>query len=188
MVWLAGMSGVLFLILLSSSSYVASLPFIREEWNLTNTQSGVVFSSYLAGYAASSLLLVPFTDRFNPFHILLIGVVLTAASGILFPIMAEGIWTACILRFVYGVGHVCVYITGIRMASNRFADRGRGTAVSVFVGSDTLARRFRTCSWGYSWTGWKVGRRLTLLQPCRESRVYWSWQYWGMDEAPGIRR
>ncbi len=133
--WLVGMSGVLFLILLSSSSYVASLPFIREEWVLSNTQSGVIFSSYLAGYAVSSLLLVPFTDRFNPYRILIIGVVLTAASGILFPLLAKGIWTACILRFVYGVGHVCIYITGIRLASNRFADRGRGTAVSVFVGS-----------------------------------------------------
>lgn len=133
--WLVAMSGVLFLILLSSSSYVASLPFIREEWDLTNTQSGVIFSSYLAGYAVSSLLLVPFTDRFNPFRILIFGVVLTAASGILFPLLAEGLWTACILRFVYGVGHVCVYVTGIRLASNRFADKGRGTAVSVFVGS-----------------------------------------------------
>ncbi len=133
--WLVGMSGVLFLILLSSSSYVASLPFIRAEWALSNTQSGVIFSSYLAGYAVSSLLLVPFTDRFNPYRILIMGVVLTAVSGILFPILAQGIWTACLLRFVYGVGHVCVYITGIRLASNRFADKGRGTAVSVFVGS-----------------------------------------------------
>ncbi len=133
--WLIGMSGVLFLILLSSSSYVASLPFIRAEWALSNTQSGVIFSSYLAGYAVSSLLLVPFTDRFNPYRILIMGVVLTAVSGILFPLLAQGIWTACLLRFVYGVGHVCVYITGIRLASNRFADKGRGTAVSVFVGS-----------------------------------------------------
>lgn len=133
--WLAGMSASLFLILLSSSSYVASLPFIREAWGLNNTQSGVIFSSYLAGYAISSLLLVPFTDRFNPIRILFIGVVLTASSGLLFPKLAEGLWSACLLRFAYGVGHVCVYITGIRLASHRFAGRSRATAVSVFVGS-----------------------------------------------------
>lgn len=126
---------MLFLILLSSSSYVASLPFIREEWGLNNTQSGLIFSSYLAGYAVSSLLLVPFTDRFEPLRILTIGVVLTACSGLLFPMLAEGLWTACLLRFIYGVGHVCVYITGIRLASHRFARKGRATAVSVFVGS-----------------------------------------------------
>ena len=133
--WLAGLSSTLFLILLSSSSYVASLPFIRVEWGLNNTQAGVIFSSYLAGYAVSSLLLVPFTDRFDPFRILVFGVVLTACSGFLFPVLAQGLWTACLLRFVYGVGHVCVYITGIRLASQRFAHRGRATAVSVFVGS-----------------------------------------------------
>ena len=133
--WLAGLSSALFLILLSSSSYVASLPFIREEWGLNNTQAGLIFSSYLAGYAVSSLLLVPFTDRFNPLSILVFGVVLTASSGLLFPMLAEGLWTACLLRFIYGVGHVCVYITGIRLASHRFARGNRATAVSVFVGS-----------------------------------------------------
>lgn len=129
------MSGALFLILLSSSSYVASLPFIREQWGLNNTQSGLIFSSYLAGYAVSSLVLVPFTDRFDPLRILVFGVVLTATSGLLFPMLAEGLWTACLLRFIYGVGHVCVYITGIRLASHRFARGSRATAVSVFVGS-----------------------------------------------------
>lgn len=125
----------MFLILLSSSSYVASLPFIREQWGLNNTQSGLIFSSYLAGYAVSSLVLVPFTDRFDPLRILIFGVVLTATSGLLFPMLAEGLWTACLLRFIYGVGHVCVYITGIRLASHRFARGSRATAVSVFVGS-----------------------------------------------------
>lgn len=126
---------MLFLILLSSSSYVASLPFIRTEWGLNNTQSGMIFSAYLAGYAVSSLVLVPFTDRFNPLRILIAGVVLTACSGFLFPLLAEGLWTASLLRFIYGVGHVCVYITGIRLVSHRFAGGSRATAVSVFVGS-----------------------------------------------------
>jgi len=133
--WLAAMSSSLFLVLLSSSSYVASLPFIRAEWGLNNTQSGVVFSAYLAGYAASSLLIIPFTDRFRPFAIMLAGISLTAVSGVLFPLLAEGLWTASALRFLYGVGHVCVYITGIRLASLRFSERGRGLAVGVFVSS-----------------------------------------------------
>ena len=129
------MSSSLFLVLLSSSSYVASLPFIRAEWGLNNTQSGVVFSAYLAGYAASSLLAIPVTDRFRPFAIMLAGISLTAVSGVLFPLLAEGLWTASALRFLYGVGHVCVYITGIRLASLRFSERGRGLAVGVFVSS-----------------------------------------------------
>ena len=133
--WLAAMSSSLFLVLLSSSSYVASLPFIRVEWGLNNTQSGVAFSAYLAGYAASSLLIIPFTDRFRPFAIMLAGISLTAVSGVLFPLLAEGLWTASALRFLYGVGHVCVYITGIRLASLRFSARGRGLAVGVFVSS-----------------------------------------------------
>ena len=127
------MSSSLFLVLLSSSSYVASLPFIRDEWGLNNTQSGLAFSAYLAGYAASSLLVIPFTDRFRPYGIMLAGIFLTAVSGVLFPLFAEGLWTGSALRFLYGVGHVCVYITGIRLTSLRFSKKGRGLAVGVFV-------------------------------------------------------
>ncbi len=127
------MSSSLFLVLLSSSSYVASLPFIRDEWGLNNTQSGLAFSAYLAGYAASSLLVIPFTDRFRPYGIMLAGISLTAVSGVLFPLFAEGLWTGSALRFLYGVGHVCVYITGIRLTALRFSKKGRGLAVGVFV-------------------------------------------------------
>ena len=160
------MSSTLFLILLSSSSYVASLPFIREAWGLNNTQSGVIFSSYLAGYAVSSLLLVPFTDRFSPFRILFFGVVLTACSGFLFPLLSEGLWTACLLRFIYGVGHVCVYITGIRLASHRFALRGRATAVGVFVGSGYAGTTVSYVLMGFllEWLdGWQAAFLVTSL-------------------------
>lgn len=133
--WLAAMSAVLLLALLSFSSYAASLPFIREEWGLTNAQSGVVFSAYLAGYAVSSLALVPLTDRFPPFRILVAGVSLTAAGGLLFPLLAEGPWTGSALRFIAGAGHVGVYITGIQLVASRFPVGGRGAAVGLFVGA-----------------------------------------------------
>ncbi|NJN84702.1 MAG: multidrug effflux MFS transporter [Caldilineaceae bacterium] len=60
--WLAGISLMMLLCLLPFSSYVASLPFIQAEWEMTNAQSGLVFSIYLVGYALSSLFFLPATD------------------------------------------------------------------------------------------------------------------------------
>ena len=41
-VWLALMSGTLFLLLLPASSYIAARPIIGVEWGLNNTQAGIL--------------------------------------------------------------------------------------------------------------------------------------------------
>ncbi len=41
--WLIQMSLMLFVLLLPTSSYVAALPFIQEEWGLNNTQAGGIY-------------------------------------------------------------------------------------------------------------------------------------------------
>lgn len=130
--WLAGLSAILLLALMPFSSYVVALPFIRAEWQINNTQSGMIFSSYLVGYALSSLLLVPLTDRIAPRRVLLTGLLLIAGSQLLFPLLARNFWTGALLRFLAGAGHVAVYITGIQLVAKQFADR-RGAAVGAFV-------------------------------------------------------
>jgi MFS family permease len=131
--WLAGVSSILLLALLPFSSYIASLPFIREEWDMTNAQAGVVFSTYLAGYAISSVVLVPLTDRVSPRRVLMAGVLVMVASNVLFPLLAHNFWVGALLRFIAGAGHVGVYIPGIQLVSLRYAGGKRGTAVAVFV-------------------------------------------------------
>ena len=133
--WLTGMSSLLLLMLLPFSSYIAALPLIQTEWAMNNTWSSVVFSIYLVGYALSSLILVPLTDRFGARHILLLGAAILTISNLLFPVLAWNIWVGTCLRFAAGVGHVGLYIPGVKMVASRFASRGRGTAVGIFVGA-----------------------------------------------------
>ncbi len=131
--WLLGISSILLATLLPFSSYIASLPFIQDEWGMNNAQAAVVFSMYLAGYAMSSLVLVPLTDRVPARRVLLAGVLLMVASNVLFPLLARNFWVGALLRGLAGAGHVGVYIPGIQLVSQRFAGSRRGTAVSVFV-------------------------------------------------------
>ena len=134
LLWLASISFVLFVVLLPFSSYIASIPFIRDEWGMSKTGAAVVFSAYLVGSALSSVFLLPITDRIPAGRVLLASVVVIAASNLLFPILARNVWSAMLLRFAAGAGHVGAYIPGVRLVSLRFADRLRGTAVGVFVG------------------------------------------------------
>ena len=131
--WLFLMSSLLFVMLLPFSSYVAALSFIQEEWDLNNTQAGAIFSAYLAGYALSALLIIPMTDRFGSKYIFIGSAILSIISHTLFPLVAEGVVTGTVLRALAGVGLAGVYMPGLRLISERFANSGRGMAIGTYV-------------------------------------------------------
>lgn len=127
------MSLMLFVLLIPIASYVAALPTIQDEWGLNNTQAGLVFSAYLAGYALSALLLVPLTDRIPPRNILLGSAAVSVVAHLLFPVIADDIASAVILRGIAGVGFVGVYVPGLRIVAERFRGDGRGASMGLFV-------------------------------------------------------
>ncbi len=127
-----GWSILFFLSITTFSCYIASVPFIQAEWSLSNVGTSVVFSSYLFGYAMSSLVCVPLSDRYTPGMMFLAGISAICLPNVLFPLIAEGFWSASFLRFVSGAGQVVAYTTGIRLVAHHYADR-RGIAVSIFV-------------------------------------------------------
>ncbi|MDA0770655.1 MAG: hypothetical protein BZY79_03010 [SAR202 cluster bacterium Casp-Chloro-G4] len=131
--WLLAMSSMLFVLLFPFSSYVAALPLIKEEWGLNNTQAGFIFSAYLAGFAVSALFVLPLTDRFSSKYILICFASISVVSHILFPIFADNLVTAVVLRVLAGLGLVGVYNPGMRVVAERFANNGRGMAVGTYV-------------------------------------------------------
>ena len=132
-IWLLLMSSMLFLLLLPFSSFVAALSLIQDEWRLNNTQAGTVYAAYQAGYAVSALFIIPLTDRVRPKYIFLGSAVVSVVSHALFPIAAGGMASSALLRAVAGLGLAGVYMPGLRVISERFAERGRGMAMGIFV-------------------------------------------------------
>ena len=147
--WLAAISSTLLLTLLPFSSYIVSVPFVRDEWGMSNTEAAVVFSAYLVGSALSALFLLPITDRVPARKVLLVSVIVMAVSNVLFPILARDVWTASLLRCAAGAGHVGAYIPGVRLVSLRFAGSMRGTAVGTFVSIGFIGT-----TGSYAFTGW----------------------------------
>ncbi|MCH8207368.1 MAG: MFS transporter, partial [Chloroflexi bacterium] len=133
LVWLLMMCLMLMVLLLPFASYIAAISVIQEEWGLNNTQSGAIYSAYLAGYAVSALVVIPLTDRFGPKRVLLAVAPLSIAAHILFPRVADDMASAMALMALAGLGLVGVYMPGLRIISERFPSRGRGVAVGLYV-------------------------------------------------------
>ncbi len=129
-----GWSLLFFLAGLTFSQYVASVPFIQAEWGLSSVQASLLFSIYLAGYAVSSLIFVPLSDRFPVQITFLAGIITMCVPSLLFPLLAKGFWSGAILRFIAGAGQVISYTSGIQLVAARFDPKLRTTAVSIFVG------------------------------------------------------
>ena len=130
--------GALFLALLSYSSYNAALTLIQAEWSLTNAEASLMFSAYLVGYALSSLILIPLTDRISPVYLLRGGLLVMVASQLLFALTAGSPWSGAALRLLMGAGHVAAYISGVQWVDWDFC-RPRLCRVDIFFCSDGLA-------------------------------------------------
>lgn len=129
-----GWSILFFLAGLTVSQYVASVPFIQVEWGLNGVQASLLFSIYLVGYAISSLIFVPLSDRFPTHMTFLAGILAMCIPNLLFPLLATDFWSGALLRFIAGAGQVLSYTSGIQLVAARFDPRMRTTAVSIFVG------------------------------------------------------
>ncbi len=131
--WLIGLCITLLLALITFASYVAALPFIREQWGISNTTAGLIFSCYLAGYAIAALLVLPLTDRLPTRWVFLTSAVVSVVGNLLFPLIAYNVLVACLLRLAAGVGLVGIYMPGLRLISATFSDEKRGVAMGLYV-------------------------------------------------------
>jgi MFS family permease len=64
-------------------------------------------------------VLVTLTDRVDPKRIYLFGVASTVAGHLLFGLIADGFWSALILRSLTGMGWAGTYMTGLKLLADR---------------------------------------------------------------------
>ncbi len=131
--WLGAMALVVFALLLPFAAYVAALPLIKDEWGLSNTGAGAIYSANLAGYAVAALLVLPLTDRVGPKKVLLVSAAISLGAHVMFPLLAQDVYSASALRALDGVGLVGVYMPAVRIVAERFSGASRGLAVGLMV-------------------------------------------------------
>jgi predicted MFS family arabinose efflux permease len=88
-------------------------------WELSNSEAGWITASFYGAYMLSVPVLVTLTDRIDPKRVYLFGVASTVAGHLLFGLLAEGFWSALVLRALTGMGWAGTYMTGLKLLADR---------------------------------------------------------------------
>jgi len=97
----------------------ALMPGIMPLWKLSNSEAGWITASFYGAYMLSVPLLVTLTDRIDPKRVYLFGVAATALGHLMFSFLADGFWSALVLRALTGMGWAGTYMTGLKLLADR---------------------------------------------------------------------
>jgi len=136
----------------------ALLPGMMQLWHLSNSQAGWITASFYGAYMVSVPILVTLTDRIDPKRIYLFGVASTVAGHLLFGFLAEGFWSALMLRALTGMGWAGTYMTGLKLLADRVDARLMSRATAGHAASIGIsgALSFATGDLIASVAGWRA--------------------------------
>jgi len=149
-------------------SYAALLPELRAEWGLSYAWAGWVEGAFQAGYLVSVPVLVTLTDRVDARRIFAGAAAIGGLASLGFALFAQGLWSACLLRALAGVGLAGTFMPGLRLLSDRIEGPGQSRAVAFYTAS------------------FSVGASLSVLVTgVLAERFGWRWAF-GAAAAGGI--
>lgn len=125
-------------IMLVFINYSAILPLLKTEWQMNNTQAGIIFSVYQLGYIASGVLLSTLSDRINIRNIFITAALWSGLANLLFGLFAHDFISGLILRGLTGIGMGGTYMPGLKLVAERFESHQRGRAIGIYVGALVL--------------------------------------------------
>jgi ACS family D-galactonate transporter-like MFS transporter len=129
---LALLSTSLLINYLDRSSISTAAPLIRDEFALSASQLGLLFSAFSWTYAFFLVLSGWLADRYNVNWILAIGFALWSVSTLLTG-FANGLLTFFLLRLFLGIGESVAYPCYSRIVVRQFPEHRRGLANSVIA-------------------------------------------------------
>jgi predicted MFS family arabinose efflux permease len=149
----------------------ALLPGMMRLWELSNSEAGWITASFYGAYMMSVPVLVTLTDRVDPKRVYLFGVASTVAGHLLFGLLAEGFWSALILRALTGMGWAGTYMTGLKLLADRVDAKMMSRATAGHAASIGIsgALSFATGDLIASFAGWHAA----FLAAAASAAVAW---------------
>jgi MFS family permease len=139
-------------------AFPALLPGFMAEWGLSNTDAGWISGITFAGYAAAVPVLTGLTDRIDARRVYLAGALVAAASTLGFALVAEGFWSAMLLRALGGVGLAGTYMPGLKALVDRTTGPKQPRWISFYTASFSLGTSgsFLISGAVGAWAGWRA--------------------------------
>ena len=145
------------LAVLGFSTFPALQPALLAEWVLSNTEAGWINGIYFAAYMAAAPVLVSLTDRVDPRRVYAIGAVVSVLSALGFALLAEGFWSALVMRGLSGMGLAGTYMPGLKALTDHIDERLRSRAVAFYTASLSIgfALSFLFAGEIAAWLDWR---------------------------------
>ncbi|MFQ5882065.1 MAG: MFS transporter [Candidatus Methylomirabilales bacterium] len=119
-------------------NYPAILPLVKEEWHLTASQAGTIFSAYWVGYLGSVLFLTSLTDTLSPKRIYSLSALWAMIANLGFAWWAQDFFSAFVFRALTGIGLAGTYAPGMKLVAERFSEETRGLAMGIYTSCFSL--------------------------------------------------
>ena len=123
-------------------SFPALMPLFFDIWQLSSSEAGWINGVYFAAYMAAVPVLVSLTDRLDPRHIFVLSAGLTAVALLAFAFLAEGFWSALVLRALAGVGLAGTYMPGLKALADLMPERNNTRAVAFYTACFSIGSAF----------------------------------------------
>ena len=165
------------------TAWSAVLPLLREDWQLSAWQAGLVQSGYHIGFLVSLFSVGFLADRYGARRIYLASGIAAVVSGLLFAFFADGFVSALLL---YGLTGLCSggsYTPGLAIIAQRMPER-RGLALGLYLAAASLgyAGGLLIASAMLPLAGWRGGFVATALCPLFGLALGW----WALRDVPNV--
>lgn len=129
-------SGVLAMTSVAHFSVLTVL--LMHEWSMSEAQAGIVGGAYFAGNALAVPFLVGSADVKDARVVFVFSCLLSAAASALFAALAQGFWSAVLLRAIAGVALAGTYMPGLSIITARLPPASRSRATPYYTASFSL--------------------------------------------------
>lgn len=119
-------------------AFPALLPDFVAAWGLSNTEAGWISGVLFAGYTMAVPVLTTMTDRVDAKKVYLFGALVAGVSCLAYALLAEGFWSALVLRFLAGVGLAGTYMPGLKALVDRTKGPSQARWISFYTASFSL--------------------------------------------------
>ena len=143
---------------LGSSSFAALLPEFETLWRLSNTEAGWISALFFAGYVAAVPLLVGSTDHVDPRRIYLGSLVLGGVASAAYALLAQGFWSAAVIRMFAGMGLAGTYMPGLKLLTDRYNGPRQARYIAYYTAGFSFGTAFCYAFTGEvtDWLGWRA--------------------------------
>ena len=114
----------------------AAAPSLQEDWGVSKTELGPIFSFALIGMAIGAALIAPLADRFGRRSLVIVSTIAIGVSMVAVILIPKGnlaLLSLIALRFISGVGIGVIFASGAAIASEFVPEKYRNLAVTIAI-------------------------------------------------------